>query len=176
MIRKRYQEFINEEVGFRNLRELAKKYRTAEIYFHQDLDGVCSALAMKHFIERYYGIKVVDTHIIQYGGLEYAVKHTRPDNLPIIVDYAHSKVGYILFDHHDKQRTRIASRGSGSCAGRHGKQQPHAHVPKCCAVYEDDGGSLLDNGRTTQKSNDGNVGTQHNHWFSGILERTKMEQ
>jgi hypothetical protein len=118
MIRKRYKEFINEEVGFRNLRELAKKYRTAEIYFHQDLDGVCSALAMKHFIERYYGIKVVDTHIIQYGGLEYAVKHTRPDNLPIIVDYAHSKVGYILFDHHDKQAGADTAMGVYAKASR----------------------------------------------------------
>jgi len=103
MIRTQYQEFISEEVGFRHLRELAGKYRTAEIYFHQDLDGVCSALAMRHFLKMHYGIGLADTHIIQYGGLEYAVKHTKEDNLPIIVDYAHSKVGYILFDHHDKQ-------------------------------------------------------------------------
>lgn len=103
MIKTSYDEFISEEVGFRHLKRIAEKYSTAEIYFHQDLDGVCSALAMKHFLERYYGIRLSDTHIIQYGGLEYAVKHTRKTNLPIIVDYAHSKVGYILFDHHDKQ-------------------------------------------------------------------------
>ena len=100
---KNYEGFVNEEVGFRNLRRIAEKYSTAEIYFHQDLDGVCSALSMKHFLERYYNIKLANTHIIQYGGLEYAVKHTKRTNLPIIVDYAHSKVGYILFDHHDKQ-------------------------------------------------------------------------
>ena len=103
MIQKKYLQFINEEVGFRNLKKIAQKYSTAEIYFHQDLDGVCSALSMKYFLEKYYAIQVVDTHIIQYGALEYAVKHTKEENLPIIVDYAHSKVGYILFDHHDKQ-------------------------------------------------------------------------
>jgi hypothetical protein len=115
MIKTNYEQFINEEVGFRNLKMLAQKYQTAEIYFHQDLDGVCSALSMKHFIEKYYNIKVVDCHIIQYGALEYAVKHTKPDNLPIIVDYAHSKVGYILFDHHDKQS------GADTAAGVYAK-------------------------------------------------------
>ena len=103
MIRTRYDQFMTEEVGFRHLRRIAGEYSTAEIYFHQDLDGVCSALAMRHFLQRHYDIGLEDAHIIQYGGLEYAVKHTRKTNLPIIVDYAHSKVGYILFDHHDKQ-------------------------------------------------------------------------
>lgn len=115
MIKTNYQQFINEEVGFRNLKKLAQKYQTAEIYFHQDLDGVCSALSMKYFLEKFYNIKVVDCHIIQYGALEYAVKHTKPDNLPIIVDYAHSKVGYILFDHHDKQS------GADTAAGVYAK-------------------------------------------------------
>lgn len=103
MIKKKYVEFLTEEVGFRNIKKIGEKYSTAEIYFHQDLDGVCSALSMKYFLEKFYDITVVDTHIIQYGALEYAVKHTKKTNLPIIVDYAHSKVGYILFDHHDKQ-------------------------------------------------------------------------
>lgn len=115
MIKTNYEQFINEEVGFRNLKMLAQKYQTAEIYFHQDLDGVCSALSMKYFLEKFYNIKVVDCHIIQYGALEYAVKHTKPDNLPIIVDYAHSKVGYILFDHHDKQS------GADTAAGVYAK-------------------------------------------------------
>ena len=115
MIKKKYLEFINEEVGFRNIKKIAKDYKTAEIYFHQDLDGVCSALSMKYFLEKFYDIKVVDCHIIQYGALEYAVKHTKPENLPIIVDYAHSKVGYILFDHHDKQS------GADTAAGVYAK-------------------------------------------------------
>lgn len=103
MIKKKFEQFLLEEVGFRNLKNIAHKYQTAEIYFHQDLDGVCSALSMKYFLEKFYNIKLADTHIIQYGSLEFAVKHTKKTNLPIIVDYAHSKVGYILFDHHDKQ-------------------------------------------------------------------------
>lgn len=115
MIKTNYQQFITEEVGFRNLKKIAEKYKTAEIYFHQDLDGVCSALSMKYFLEKYYNIKVVECHIIQYGALEYAVKHTKIENLPIIVDYAHSKVGYILFDHHDKQS------GADTAAGVYAK-------------------------------------------------------
>lgn len=115
MIKKKFEQFLLEEVGFRNLKKIAQDYSTAEIYFHQDLDGVCSALSMKYFLEKFYNIKVVDTHIIQYGAIEYAVKHTKKDNLPIIVDYAHSKVGYILFDHHDKQS------GADTAAGVYAK-------------------------------------------------------
>ena len=118
MIQKKYHEFITEEVGFRNLKKIAQKYSTSEIYFHQDLDGVCSALSMKYFLEKFYNIKVVDTHIIQYGALEYAVKHTKKENLPIIVDYAHSKVGYILFDHHDKQSGAETAAGVYAKASR----------------------------------------------------------
>ena len=100
---KKYGEFINEEVGVRNMKSIASKYSEAEIYFHQDLDGVTSALAMKNFIER-YNIKVVDCHIIQYGGIEYAVKNTTPGRMPVLVDFAHSKPFFVIAtDHHDKQ-------------------------------------------------------------------------
>ena len=103
MVRK-YSGFVNEEVGMRNLKKITANVKNAEIYFHKDLDGVTSALAMKEFFHRSYDIKTVDCHIIQYGGLEFAVKNKQPGNLAILVDFAHSKPMYtIATDHHDKQ-------------------------------------------------------------------------
>lgn len=101
---KKYNNFINEEVGLKNIAKLAKLHKTAEIYFHKDLDGVTSALAMKGFLKTYYGIETVDAHIIQYGGLEYAIKHHQPENLSVLVDFAHGKpMFHIQSDHHDSQ-------------------------------------------------------------------------
>lgn len=101
---KKYIEFLKEEVGLRNLSKIASKYNTAEIYFHKDLDGVTSAIAMKEFLRYYYDIQTVETHIIQYGGLEFAIKNTKEGNLPIIVDFAHSKPMFIIAtDHHQSQ-------------------------------------------------------------------------
>ena len=101
---KKYFNFINEEVGLRNLTKITKGYKKCEIYFHQDLDGVTSALAMKEFLKNYYQIETVDCHTIQYGGLEFAIKETKPGNLPVLVDFAHSKpMFHIATDHHDSQ-------------------------------------------------------------------------
>ncbi len=101
---KKYQNFINEEVGLKNISKIAKLHKTAEIYFHKDLDGVTSALAMKEFLKNYYQIETVDCHIIQYGGLEYAIKHHKEGNLAVLVDFAHGKpMFHIQSDHHDKQ-------------------------------------------------------------------------
>ena len=101
---KKYTQFINEEVGLRNISKIAKLHKTAEIYFHKDLDGVTSALAMKTFLKNYYQIETVDCHVIQYGGLEYAIKHHKPENLAVLVDFAHGKpMFHIQSDHHDKQ-------------------------------------------------------------------------
>lgn len=101
---KKYVEFLKEEVGLRNLTKITKGYKRCEIYFHQDLDGVTSALAMKEFLKNYYQIEMVDCHIIQYGGLEFAIKETKPGNLPVLVDFAHSKpMFHIATDHHDTQ-------------------------------------------------------------------------
>jgi len=78
--------------------------RTAEIYFHKDLDGVTSALAMKYFLETYYQVKTVDAHQIQYGGMEFAIKNHKEGNLCVLVDFAHGKPMFkIQSDHHDKQ-------------------------------------------------------------------------
>ena len=40
-----------KEGGIRNIRKLSKRYDKAKIYFHQDLDGVTTALAMKNYLE-----------------------------------------------------------------------------------------------------------------------------
>ena len=101
---KKYQNFLNEEVGLKNISKIAKRYKTAEIYFHKELDGVTSAIAMKEFLKNYYQIETVDCHIIQYGGLEYAIKHHKEGNLCVLVDFAHGKpMFHIATDHHDKQ-------------------------------------------------------------------------
>jgi hypothetical protein len=39
-----------KESGIRDINKLAKRYPKAEIYFHQDLDGVTTAIAMKKYL------------------------------------------------------------------------------------------------------------------------------
>ena len=39
---------IIKESGIQDINKIAKRYPKAEIYFHQDLDGVVSAIAMKN--------------------------------------------------------------------------------------------------------------------------------
>ena len=93
------------ESGIRNIRELSKRYPEAKIYFHQDLDGVTTALGMKSYLEQ-NGIKVVDAEIIQYGDKEFAIKKldAEGDVMPVLVDFAHGKPMFIIHtDHHDTQ-------------------------------------------------------------------------
>jgi len=40
-----------KESGLRNIKALAKRYPKAKIYFHQDLDGVTTAIAMREYLE-----------------------------------------------------------------------------------------------------------------------------
>ena len=40
-----------KESGLRDIKALAKRYPKAKIYFHQDLDGVATAIAMKKYLE-----------------------------------------------------------------------------------------------------------------------------
>jgi len=94
-----------KESGLRDINALAKRYPKAEIYFHQDLDGVTTAIAMKKYLEN-NGIKVVDAHIIQYGDKEFAVKKNdaKGDVMPVLVDFAHGKPMFVIHtDHHDRQ-------------------------------------------------------------------------
>jgi hypothetical protein len=96
---------IISESGIRDISALRKRYPKAEIYFHQDLDGVTTAIAMKKYLED-NGIKVVGSHIIQYGDKEFAVKKNDAtgDVMPVLVDFAHGKPMFkIHTDHHDRQ-------------------------------------------------------------------------
>jgi len=55
-----------KESGIRDIKALRKRYPKAKIYFHQDLDGVTTAIAMKRYLEN-NGFDVVDYEVIQYG-------------------------------------------------------------------------------------------------------------
>jgi hypothetical protein len=95
---------INEG-GIRDISALKKRYPKAEIYFHQDLDGVTTALGMKKYLED-NGIDVVGAHVIQYGEKEFEVKKNdaRGDTMPVLVDFAHGKPMFVIHtDHHDRQ-------------------------------------------------------------------------
>ena len=96
---------ILKETGIRNINALKKRYQKAEIYFHQDLDGVTTAIAMKKYLED-NGIDVIGAHIIQYGDKEFSVKKNdaEGDVMPVLVDFAHGKPMFVIHtDHHDKQ-------------------------------------------------------------------------
>ena len=94
-----------KESGIRDINNIAKRYKKAKIYFHQDLDGVTTALAMKNYLEQ-QGIQVVDSEIIQYGDKEFAIKKPEGegDVMPVLVDFAHGKPMFVIHtDHHDSQ-------------------------------------------------------------------------
>jgi hypothetical protein len=96
---------ILKESGLRDIKDLKKRYPKAEIYFHQDLDGVTTAIAMKKYLES-NGIKVVDSHVIQYGDKEFSIKKNdaKGDTMPVLVDFAHGKPMFVIHtDHHDRQ-------------------------------------------------------------------------
>lgn len=93
------------ESGIRDINQIAKRYKKAKIYFHQDLDGVTTAIAMKNYLEQ-NGIKVVECEIIQYGTKEFAIKKPEGegDVMPVLVDFAHGKPMFVIHtDHHDSQ-------------------------------------------------------------------------
>jgi hypothetical protein len=96
---------ILSESGIRDIKDLAQRYPKAEIYFHQDLDGVTTAIAMKSYLEQ-HGIEVIDAHVIQYGDKEFSIKKNDAtgDVMPVLVDFAHGKPMFVIHtDHHDRQ-------------------------------------------------------------------------
>ena len=98
-------KYLLIESGIRDINKLAERYDNAKIYFHQDLDGVTTAIAMKNYLEQ-NGIKVVETEVIQYGDKEFSIKKpmARGDIMPVLVDFAHGKPMFVIHtDHHDKQ-------------------------------------------------------------------------
>ena len=95
--------FELNEGGIRNMKNLAKKYKKAEIYYHMDLDGVTSGIGLKSYLSK-YNIKTVAAHPIQYGDKEYSVPKPKKDTLAVLVDFAHGKpVMHIHTDHHSNQ-------------------------------------------------------------------------
>ena len=93
------------EGGLRDIKQLSKRYKKAKIYYHQDLDGVTTAIGMKKYLED-NGIKVIDCEIIQYGDREFSIKKTDAsgDVMPVLVDFAHGKPMFVIHtDHHDRQ-------------------------------------------------------------------------
>ena len=93
-----------KESGVQNIKDIAKKYQKAKIYFHQDLDGVTTAIAMREYLAK-YGIRTVDCEITQYGSKEWAI--SAPDSediMAVLVDFAHGKPMFTIHtDHHDSQ-------------------------------------------------------------------------
>lgn len=99
-----HKTLLNES-GLRDIGSLAERYSKAEIYFHQDLDGVTTAIAMKNYLEA-NGIKVIGSHVIQYGDKEFSVQKPQAsgDVMPVLVDFAHGKPIFTIHtDHHDTQ-------------------------------------------------------------------------
>jgi len=99
-----YKQLIKES-GIRDIGKIRDRYKKAKIYFHQDLDGVTTAIAMKAYLEN-QGIKVVDAEIIQYGDKEWSIKKpdASGDVMPVLVDFAHGKPMFVIHtDHHDSQ-------------------------------------------------------------------------
>jgi hypothetical protein len=92
------------ESGIRDIKKIAKKWNKANIYFHVDLDGVTSAIAMKKYLEQ-YGIKTTKFHTIQYGEKEYDLVKPEKDALPVLVDMSSGKIEFkIHTDHHEDQK------------------------------------------------------------------------
>ena len=91
------------ESGIRDINRLARENKEADLYFHMDLDGVTSAIAMKAYLEK-YGIKVVRAEHIQYGGREYAAPKPTPGHMVVLVDFSHGKPNVTIHtDHHETQ-------------------------------------------------------------------------
>jgi len=74
------KKLIIKESGIQNINKIAEKYKKAKIYFHQDLDGVTTAIAMREYLAK-YGIKTVDCEVTQYGSKEWAIKTPKSDDV-----------------------------------------------------------------------------------------------
>lgn len=94
---------ILKESGIRGINVLAKNNKEADLYFHQDLDGVTSAIGMKAYLEK-YGVKVARAIHIQYGGREYSAPKPKPGRMVVLVDFSHGKPNVTIHtDHHQIQ-------------------------------------------------------------------------
>jgi hypothetical protein len=95
---------INES-GLQNINKLAERYKKCVIYYHQDLDGVFSAIAMREYLKS-YGIQIVGSEWTQYGPRTFAndIKPWADDTMMVLVDFANGSPYFtIATDHHDRQ-------------------------------------------------------------------------
>tara|TARA_R100000664_G_scaffold4911_1_gene9652 strand:- start:4626 stop:6071 length:1446 start_codon:yes stop_codon:yes gene_type:complete len=102
---KNISESLLLESGIQDIKKLAERYPKAQIYFHLDLDGVVSAIAMREYLSK-YGIETIGYKTIQYGDKEFALvkPDAREEVMPVLVDFAHGKPEFkIHTDHHDTQ-------------------------------------------------------------------------
>lgn len=101
------------ESGIKDINKIIQDHKNEgnlgfEIFFHMDLDGVTSAIAMKKYLES-YGLKIVDSHIIQYGNIEFAIKNKKPNSLAVLVDFSHFRTTFTIgTDHHSGQTGEIS--------------------------------------------------------------------
>ena len=95
---------VLKESGIQNIKNIANRFQKAKIYFHQDLDGVTTAIAMREYLDK-YGIETVDCEVTQYGSKEWAIsKPDSDDIMGVLVDFAHGKPMFTIHtDHHDSQ-------------------------------------------------------------------------
>lgn len=128
---RKYIDFVKEELGIKNAREIFNQYKQAEIWFHQDLDGICTALGMKNYLKS-YNIELIDAHIIQYGGLEHSIPAPKAEDiLPIVVDFAHFKsIFKIGLDHHDSTAGSDAIKSAYTKAARSNVEIISGEIPK----------------------------------------------
>lgn len=96
---------IISESGLKDINKLRHEFTDVVIAFHQDLDGVTTAIGMKNYLES-YGFNIIEAVVIQYGDKEWTLKKSNPDKkiLYVLVDFAHGKPMFkIHIDHHDTQ-------------------------------------------------------------------------
>lgn len=93
------------ESGLQNITKLAQKYKKCVIYYHQDLDGVTSAISIREYLKS-YGIQTVGCEWTQYGPRTFAndIKPWSEDTMMVLVDFAQGSSYFtIATDHHDRQ-------------------------------------------------------------------------
>lgn len=93
------------ESGLQNITKLAQKYKKCVIYYHQDMDGVASAISIREYLKS-YGIQVVGCEWTQYGPRTFAndIKPWASDTMMVLVDFAQGSSYFtIATDHHDRQ-------------------------------------------------------------------------
>jgi hypothetical protein len=93
------------ESGLQNITKLAQKYKKCVIYYHQDMDGVASAISIREYLKS-YGIQIVGCEWTQYGPRTFAndIKPWADDTMMVLVDFAQGSSYFtIATDHHDRQ-------------------------------------------------------------------------